>query len=328
MSTRMELKDGRQDNGEQETAKPTAVVFDIQRFSLHDGPGIRTTIFLKGCPLTCVWCHNPESWDPRPVLAYSDSLCIHCGACAAACPVGAHKPGNFTGEAHRIDWDACREYSGDVPCGRCVAVCPTGALSVLGKVYEPEQLWQAIAPDIPYFGIGEGGGVTLSGGEPMSAVDFLEAFLSTKGSTHVCMDTSGEAPEESFRRMASKVNLFLFDIKATNPEEHRRLCGRDNSQILSNLDYLAHTDAKVLLRLPLVPGVNDSRKHLAGIAALLARYPALQGAQIMPYHSLGSGKAARFGLVDPMPGHTNATQSEIAAWLDSLHSLGARNVFV
>jgi glycyl-radical enzyme activating protein len=297
---------------DREEHQPTAVVFDIQRFSLHDGPGIRTTIFLKGCPLTCVWCHNPESWDPRPVLAYSDSLCVHCGACAAACPVGAHNLGNSTGAAHRIDWDACRAYSGDTPCGRCVAVCPTGALSVLGKVYEPDQLWKAIASDMPYFGIGEGGGVTLSGGEPMAAADFLEAFLSAKGTTHVCMDTSGEAPEESFRRLASRVDLFLFDIKATDPEEHRRLCGRDNSQILSNLDYLVRSGSKVLLRLPLVPGVNDSDEHLAGIATLLARYPELHRcpAYAIPPHGLG--KAARFGLEDPCPAIRAPVQDQIA----------------
>jgi pyruvate formate lyase activating enzyme len=201
-------------------------------------------------------------------------------------------------------------------------------LSVLGKVYDPDQLWKAVAPDIPYFGIGEGGGVTLSGGEPMAAVEFLDAFLASKGSTHVCIDTSGEAPEESFRRLASRVDLFLFDIKATDPGEHRRLCGRDNRQILSNLEYLAGTDAHVLLRIPLVPGVNDTEEHLAGIAALLAQYPTLKGAQLMPYHCMGSAKAARFGLEDPMPGHATAGQDDITAWLDRLKALGAGNVFV
>lgn len=314
--------------GSVQSGSPTAVVFDIQRFSLHDGPGIRTTVFLKGCPLSCVWCHNPESWDPRPVLAYSDSLCVHCGSCAAVCPVGAHRLGDSAGASHRIDWEACRAYSGDTPCGRCVAVCPTGALSVAGRVYQPDQLWQALAHDIPYFAIGEGGGVTLSGGEPMGEVDFLDAFLATKGTIHVCVDTSGEAPEESFRRLAPRVDLFLFDIKATDPEEHRRLCGRDNRQILSNLDYLARSGAKVLLRLPLVPGLNDSARHLAGIASLLARYPEITGAQLMPYHRMGTAKAARFGLDDAMPGQQNANPKETAAWLDRLKDLGALNVFV
>jgi pyruvate formate lyase activating enzyme len=201
-------------------------------------------------------------------------------------------------------------------------------LSVSGKVYEPGQLWKAIEPDRPYFGIGEGGGVTLSGGEPMVEIDFLEAFLATKGSTHVCVDTSGEVPEESFRRLASLVDLFLFDIKATNPEEHRRLCGRDNSQIMSNLDYLAGAGAKVLLRLPLVPGINDSDEHLAGVAALLARYPEFNGAQLMPYHHMGSAKTVRFGLEDSLPGKQNAGPQEVANWLDHLKALGAANVFV
>jgi pyruvate formate lyase activating enzyme len=201
-------------------------------------------------------------------------------------------------------------------------------LSVSGKVYQADQLWSAIAHDIPYFGIGEGGGVTLSGGEPMVEVDFLDAFLSTKGSTHVCIDTSGEAPMESFQRLSSRVDLFLFDIKATNPEVHRRLCGRDNSQILANLDYLAGAGAKILLRLPLVPGINDSEEHLAGIADLLKRYPEITGAQLMPYHRMGSAKATRFGLDDALPDQQNAGQDEIATWLDRLKNLGARNVFV
>ncbi len=311
-----------------EAPAPTAVIFDIQRFSLHDGPGIRTTVFLKGCPLSCVWCHNPESWDPRPVLAYTESLCVHCGACAGVCPAGAHEPGNFTGAVHRIDRDACHRFSGDTPCGRCVAVCPSGALSVAGAVYRPEQLWEAIAHDTPYFGIGEGGGVTLSGGEPMAAVEFLDAFLSARGSTHVCVDTSGEAPEESFRRLAPRVDLFLFDIKAADPAEHLRLCGRDNSRILANLDYLSGAGARVLLRLPLVPGINDSDEHLAGIAAVLARYPDIIGAQLMPYHRMGSAKAVRFGLEDSLPGAQNAGPEQIAAWLDRLKKSGAGNVFV
>jgi glycyl-radical enzyme activating protein len=311
-----------------EPGTPTALIFDIQRFSLHDGPGIRTTVFLKGCPLTCVWCHNPESWDPRPVLAYTDSLCVRCGACIAVCPVGAHRLGGQAGTTHSVDWEACRVYSGDIPCGRCVAVCPTGALSVAGKIHKPAQLWQAIAHDVPYYSIGEGGGLTLSGGEPMAQPDFLAAFLAGKGNIHVCIDTSGEAPEESFRRLAPWVDLFLFDIKATDPDDHRRLCGRDNRLILSNLDYLAGTGARILLRLPLVPGLNDSTAHLAGIAALLARYPAISGAQLMPYHHMGTAKAARFGREESLPGHRNAGPEDVAAWLDRLKDLGALNVFV
>ncbi len=306
------------------TDGPTAVVYDIQRLSLNDGPGIRTAVFLKGCPLRCAWCHNPESWDPEPRLAYTDSLCRLCGECVRVCPTGSHSFPETPGGAirHAVDWNTC------TACGKCVEACPYDALSLCGREYTVSELYEALKPDFPYFSVGEGGGVTLSGGEPMANVDFLLEFLRRKGSLHVCLETSGQASAEDFRKIAPMVDLFLFDYKATGTLRHRELCGAGSEVILDNLRRLCRSGARVLLRLPLVPGVNDGEDHLRAVAALLDELPELEGAQILPYHALGVAKEARFGLEgrtilfpSPSPGRSEE-------WLRTLESLGARKVFL
>lgn len=305
------------------TEEPTAVVYDIQRLSLDDGPGIRTTVFLKGCPLRCAWCHNPESWERDPRLAYTDSLCRMCGECVRVCPTGAHalEISADRGSRHRIDWDKCDA------CGKCVEACPHEALSLCGREYTVPELYDALRPDLPYFGIGEGGGVTFSGGEPMASVEFLLAFLERKGSLHVCLETSGQAPAEDFLKIAPMVDLFLFDYKATGAERHRALCGEDGGLIRANLRLLCRAGAKVLLRLPLVPGLNDQEEHLRAVAALLDELPELAGAQILPYHALGTGKEARFGLEGRTLRLPSASTEQARKWLDTLGSFGARKVF-
>ncbi len=306
------------------TEGPTAVVYDIQRLSLNDGPGIRTTVFLKGCPLRCAWCHNPESWEREPRLAYTESLCRLCGECVRVCPTGAHtlEGSADSGSRHRIDWSKCDA------CGKCVEACPHDALSLCGREYTVPELYDALRPDLPYFRIGEGGGVTFSGGEPMAAVDFLLEFLRRKGSLHVCLETSGQAPAEDFRRIAPMVDLFLFDYKATGAERHRALCGEGGERILENLRLLCRSGARVLLRLPLVPGLNDQEEHLRAVAALLDELPGLVGAQILPYHALGTGKEARFGLEGRTLRLPSASPEQGTAWLKSLESFGARKVFL
>ncbi len=304
----------------------TAVIYDIQRLSLNDGPGIRTTVFLKGCPLRCAWCHNPESWEREPRLAYTESLCRMCGECVRVCPTGAHalapSPDAGGDGLHRIDRDKCDA------CGKCVRACPHDALSLCGREYTVPELYEALKPDLPYFGIGEGGGVTFSGGEPMARVEFLLEFLRRKGSLHVCLETSGQAPAEDFRRISPMVDLFLFDYKATGAERHRALCGEGNELILANLRLLCRSGARVLLRLPLVPGLNDQEEHLRAVAALLDELPDLEGAQILPYHALGAGKEARFGLEGRTLRLPSASAEQGEAWLKALESYGARKVFL
>jgi len=300
----------------------TAVVYDLQRLSLNDGPGIRTTVFLKGCPLSCAWCHNPESWDAKPILAYTEALCRYCGECERVCPTGAH---SFN-PAHRIDRKKCDS------CGKCVEACPFGALELCGKEYTVAQLLKKLEVDRPYYKIGDadgnGGGVTLSGGEPMASFGFIKAFLEKKKDLHVCLETSGYAPSDQFEQIASMVDLFLFDWKASSPAKHRRLCGVDNELISANLRLLCRQGAKVLLRLPLVPGVNDDEDHIRSTGALLAELPEIIGAQIMSYHSLGSAKEARFGLDGQTLDQKSATLEQGAQWLKAFHAIGARNVYI
>jgi glycyl-radical enzyme activating protein family len=305
----------------------TAVIFDIQSFSLQDGPGIRTTVFFKGCPLRCRWCHNPESLSAGVQLMYHPTVCVNCLQCVAACPNKAHLAGAKDGRLiHDLDWSRCRA------CGLCLKVCNYDALSLVGETYTDGQLCERLNRDLHYYSLEVGktqkvqGGITFSGGEPMLHVAFMKAVRARLPEVHIALETSGYAPTASFAELGRTADLFLFDYKATNPNRHRELCGKDNRLILTNLDYLCRQGYDLILRLPLIPQINDDDEHLRGIAHLLKTYPEIRKAQIMPYHNLGINKRNELGMPPQTWGGQGAGEKVQQAWLKRLHELGADNI--
>jgi pyruvate formate lyase activating enzyme len=296
----------------------SGVVFDIQRFSLNDGPGIRTTVFLKGCPLNCAWCHNPESISPAPQLSFNAIKCTRCRLCAKACRKGVH---SFGPRGHRVAFGAC------AACGACVRVCPNSALRIIGARMTVPEVMREVLSDADYYGR-SGGGMTLSGGEPMLQYGFALALLkAARGKRiHTVVETNGTAAPGRYREIARFTDLFLLDWKATEPAKHRALTGVDNAPILRNLDLLYRMGKAIVLRCPLVPGVNDSDAHLRGIAGLARRYPRLAGVEIMAYHDFGTSKSRNIGRRSRLRHLRTVDEGQKEAWLKKLASLGCRKV--
>lgn len=270
---------------------PDGLVFDIKRFAINDGPGVRTTVFLKGCPLHCFWCHNPESQSYHAQLARYDSKCIRCGGCVAACP--SHAAHIHEGDI-RLDRKLC------VLSGRCADVCPAEAMVIIGRRRELDDVVREVLADRPFYET-SGGGATLSGGEPLLQHEFVTTLIDALHAegVHVALDTSGYASAEIFDRVASAVDLVLFDIKALDPERHREATGVPNDLILDNLRRFraAHPEICVVLRYPLIPGFNDRPEDVEALLAL-ARELDLP-VDLLPYHPLGTGKYEAVGMDAP-----------------------------
>lgn len=290
------------------------IVFDVLRFSLNDGPGIRTTVFLKGCPLSCLWCHNPESQAFRPQLSVDVDRCVDYVDCAALCPTGALSV---------VDGRLVVRHELCNGCGACVEECASDAIKIIGREATVNEILDEVERDRAYFER-SGGGLTLSGGEPLAQPHFARALLSAAKARglHTCLDTSGGVHPRRLQEVLPYTDLFLYDYKDTSVTRHRMLTGVSNELILENLDYLYSKGARIILRCPLVPGVNDTSDHLAGIAELAATYPDIESIQIMAYHHLGRGKAAAIGIDDPLQDLPSADDAVKQYWLHRLNVLG------
>ncbi len=268
-----------------------AFIFNIQKYNTHDGDGVRTLVFFKGCPLRCRWCSNPESQRRRPQIMVQQRLCTNCGACVSACPAGVHV---MTPQGHALDGD--KECLG---CRKCEEQCPSSALSMVGKPMAISDIVDAVEEDRPFYEM-SGGGVTLSGGEalmqPEAAVSLLAACRRLGINTAV--ETSGYAKPETVLEAARHIDLFLFDLKHMDPERHMELTGAHNALIHRNAKLLLDNKHNVKIRLPLLRNVNDDASELEAIADFLSPYKGynnFKGIDILPYHKLGVGKYAQLG---------------------------------
>lgn len=253
-------------------ARAVGVVFDIKQMAVFDGPGIRTTVFLKGCPLRCQWCHNPEGLSPRPELMVSHASCTHCGRCAAVCP----SP------------EQC------VLCGKCVRVCPDGLRRICGTEYTPEQLADILLEDRDYLAA-MGGGVTFSGGEPTMQARFVTDTARLLKGMHLAVETCGYCAPEDFDAVVSVMDYVMMDLKLVDENAHRAYTGASNKPILANLERLKASGKPFRIRIPVIPGVNDSAENFRATAELVAGAPGLEMVELLPYHKTAGAKYSMVG---------------------------------
>ncbi len=269
------------------------LVFDIRKYSIHDGPGIRTTVFFKGCPLRCRWCHNPEGQFPGAEVILRGAHCIRCGACVEACPQGAARLGEAGPEVQR---ERCER------CGECTLVCYAEARQIVGREMTVAQVMAEIERDVPFFDE-SGGGVTLSGGEPLAQPSFSLGLLEACKEREIptALDTCGFAAWDTFERVRGYVDLFLYDLKLIDNARHRQFTGASNNLILTNLQELSKRGHSILLRLPVIPGVNDDEENIRQTGEFVASLPRLHSLELLPYHHAATSKYVGLGLEYPLP---------------------------
>ena len=271
--------------------EPTGIVTDFKRFAIHDGDGIRTTVFLKGCPLRCVWCHNPEGLSIKPVMAFFSEKCVSCGDCVSLCPNGAQ----VMRERHEFDRSEC------TACGKCETACMFGALKLYGKRMTVDEVIEKVLEDKLFFE-SSGGGMTISGGEPTMQPEFTLALLKAAKAhgINTALDTCGSGSRDVFESTLPFVDTYLFDIKHSTDEGYRKCTGHGGDGIFENLRFLSDSGAAIEIRIPLVPGYNDDDETLEGIGKLLGSVKTTK-VRLLPYHDYAHSKYAALGITDTLP---------------------------
>jgi pyruvate formate lyase activating enzyme len=289
------------------------IVFDIQRYSLHDGPGLRTNVFLKGCGLDCRWCSNPESKQPQPEIAFFDRNCFLCGDCVPLCSEAA-----IIIENQQITWNRLKCNQ----CGRCVEVCSSKAFSLIGREMTAETVVAEVLRDVAFYG--GHGGLTLTGGEPALQAEFAEAVLSLAKAEglHTAIETCGAVPWKNLVRLLPYLDLVLFDLKHMNAETHRRFTGKENRIILENLTRFAQSDVDLIVRVPLIPGFNADDASLEAIAGFVKTLKRVKEVHVLGFHTLGRPKYHALGIANPFENQPSMQMDETEKWADVFRQEG------
>jgi pyruvate formate lyase activating enzyme len=284
----------------------SGLIFNTQRYSIHDGPGIRTTVFLKGCPLRCSWCHNPEGIYPEPEVVVIESRCMHCGQCRQVCPQ-VKMSGNASASDQRM---RC------VRCGECVKVCPSEARQMVGRQMNVQEVMAEVLLDRVFYEE-SAGGATFSGGEPFMQPRFLRSLLEAcrAEGIHTAVDTSGYVAKEDLLSAAPQVDLFLYDLKIMDDERHRQWTGVSNAVILENLSALGIVHRNIWIRMPLIPGFNDDPEQMEAVARFAASVPGVCQVNLLPYHATAAHKWKSLGTsnkpdVDRAPGSCEKIEAD------------------
>lgn len=284
-----------------------ALIFNVQKYNMYDGPGIRTIVFFKGCPLRCKWCANPEGLERKVQIMFKKNACVNCGMCVDACPVGIHELVNGTHKVRR-DIDC-------TSCGKCVSVCPRSALEITGRVRTVSELLSIVQEDAAFYEM-SGGGVTLGGGEctsqPEAARDLLMACKDEGMNTAI--ETCGHTKTDKLLEIAQYVDLFLFDIKHMDPKRHNELTGVGNELILHNLTELLKRRYNVKVRMPMLKGINDSKEEIDQVIQFLLPYrddPNFKGVDLLPYHKMGVGKYTQLDKPYPIVEDPSLSQEDL-----------------
>ena len=294
----------------------TGVIFDIKKYAIHDGPGIRTTVFFKGCPLACHWCHNPEGITITSERIYHQERCIGCGECIQICP---QKVRTQTSQGVISDLSKC-EW-----CRTCADHCPSDAVEFVGQKVTVAEVLRKIEKDVAFYDE-SGGGVTLSGGEPLMQPEFLLELLDACGQRdlHRTVDTTGYADAELLLAVAAKTNLFLYDLKLMDAARHRHYTGVSNEKIMQNLKLLAQKGARIQVRIPVIPGINSDETNIRQTGEYVSALPGVEDICILPFHNSARGKYGRLGMECMSPDIRPPTEAQLNKIAEQLNGFGLK----